>query len=68
MVHTKATLFSNFIHDPTSSYPAKLDQPKNIYKAHIMRCIQGNSVNRKMNATGPYSKGTQNVTGRYTIR
>lgn len=43
MVHTNATLFSNFIHDARSSQPAKLDQAK-IHQAYIMKCVQGSFV------------------------
>lgn len=33
-----------------------------------MKCVQGSSVDIKMNAAGRSSKGTQNTEGRHTIR
>lgn len=56
-VHTNATLFSNFTHDPRTSHPAELVQA-NKHLVYTMKCIQESSVNLKMSATGSNSKRT----------
>lgn len=61
MIHTNATLFSNFIHDPQTSHPAKLFQAnKHLFSTYcIMQSVQGSSVNLKMSTTGSSSKRIQ---------
>lgn len=73
VVHTNATLFSNSIHDPRSSHPAKPVQANEHSLSVIMKRVKGSSVDLEQQVSAlkqlKYSRKIHNqiITGQLSM-